>query len=200
MEIDNNPTSTSAAERTRFLLRNLLKGILWLTILVTAYILAKKYLDFDLETLLGPLYENAFLIFTIFFTSEVIFGIIPPELFMFWALRNEDLIIYLGNIVALSIMSYFAGVLGYYIGSYFNSTRIYRLLRRNYLGRYEKLFNQYGGFLVIVAALTPLPFSAICMLVGAVKFSFRKFVWFSLFRFLRFLVYSVIIWEASVLN
>lgn len=200
MEVKDKPATTSAAERTKFLLRNLLKGILWLTILVTAYILAKKYLNFNLEEWLGPLYDSPVLIFSIFLGSEIIFGIIPPELFMFWALRNEDLIVYLGNIVALSIMSYIAGVTGYYIGSYFNTTKIYRLLRRNYLGRYERLFNQYGGFLVIVASLTPLPFSAICMLVGAVKYNFRKFVWFSLFRFLRFLVYSIIIWEANVLN
>lgn len=199
MEQEQEHHST-ASERTRFLLRNLLKGMLWLAILVTANILAKKHLDFDFREILGPLYDSPTSIFLIFLVSEVVFGIIPPEIFMFWALRNEILSDYVANIIALSLMSYAAGVIGYYLGSYFNSTKIYRLLRKNYLGRYEKLFNQYSGFLVIVAALTPLPFSGICMLVGAVKYSFRKFIWFSLFRFARYIVYAAIIWEANVLN
>lgn len=174
--------------------------MIWLTILITAYFLAKRHLNFDLQVLLGPLYENVVAIFSIFLFSELVFGIIPPEFFMFWALRNESLIIYLENVTALAFMSYFAGIVGYYIGSYFNSTRVYRLLRKNYLGKFDKLFNRYGGFLVIVAALTPIPFSGVCMIVGAVKYNFRKFIWISLLRFVRFTVYGIIIWEANILN
>ncbi len=188
------------SEKSQFLLRNLLRGLVWLTILITAYILAKKHLNFDFEMVLGPIYENVPAVFSIFLLSELVFGIIPPEFFMFWALRHENLVIYLENVVVLAMMSYFAGVMGYYIGSYFNSTKIYRLIRTNYLRRFEKLFYQYGGFLVVVAALTPLPFSGICMLVGAVKYNFRKFIWISLLRFVRFTIYGIIIWEANILN
>ncbi len=191
---------SKVTEKTKFLLRNLLRGLIWLAVLVTAYLWAKKNLDFDLQVLLGPLYDNAPAVFSIFLISELVFGIIPPELFMFWALRHENIIIYLENVAALAFMSYFAGLIGYYIGSYFNSTRLYRLLRRNYLKRFDKHFNRYGGFLVVVAALTPLPFSGICMLVGAVKYRLRKFVWISLLRFVRFTAYGIIIWEANILN
>ena len=189
-----------ATERTRFFLKNMLRGLLWLTVLITAYFFAKKNLDFDLEVLLGPLYENVVAIFSIFLISELVFGIIPPEFFMFWALRNESLIMYLENVVVLAFMSYFAGVIGYYVGSYFNSTRFYRLIRKNYLGKFDRHFNRFGGFLVIVAALTPLPYSGICMLAGAVKYNFRKFIWFSMLRFVRFTIYGIIIWEANILN
>lgn len=199
MQRDNKPAK-SAAERTRFLVTNLLKGLAWLAILITAYILAKKYLDFDLKEWLGPLYDNAPVIYTIFLTSEVIFGIIPPEIFMFWSARHEDLGIYIQNVAALSAISYAAGLIGYYIGSYFNTTRFYRAMKKNVFGKFEEHFNNYGGFLVVVAALTPLPFSGICMLVGAVRYSLRKFIWFSLFRFLRYIVYAAVIWEAHIIN
>ena len=187
-------------EKTRFLLGNLLKGFVWLAVLVSAYIIAKRHLNFDLQVFLGPLYDNAPMIFCIFLVSELVFGIIPPEFFMFWALRHENINFYMENVAALAFMSYFAGLIGYYIGSYFNSTRIYRLIRRNYLQKFDKHFNRYGGFLVVVAALTPLPFSGICMLAGAVKFNLKMFIWFSLFRFVRFTAYSIVIWEANIMN
>lgn len=195
-----NAEPTSQSEKTRFLLSNLLKGLAWLAVIVIGYFLAKKYFNFDLELLLGPLYEKPVAIFSIFLVSEVVFGIIPPEFFMLWSLRDEVLLLYIQNIAALALMSYFAGIVGYFIGSYFNTTVMYRLIRRNYLGKYEKMFNNYGGFLILVAALTPLPFSGICMLVGAVNYPKRKFFWISMSRFIRFIVYAFIIWEANILN
>lgn len=192
--------TTSQSEKTRFLLSNLLKGLVWLAVIITGYFLAKKYLDFDLEMLLGPIYEKPVAIFSIFLVSEVVFGIIPPEFFMLWSLRDEVLLLYIQNIAALAMMSYFAGIVGYLVGSYFNSTVWYRLLRRNYLGKYDQMFNNYGGFLILVAALTPLPFSGICMLVGAVNYPKRKFLWISMSRLIRFVVYAFIIWEANILN
>jgi len=190
----------TAQQRTQFLMKNLIRGFLWLAAIVILYILARKYLNFDFKEWLGPVYDNVTLIYTIFLTSEIVFGIIPPEIFMFWAARHETIDIYIQNIIVLTFISYAAGIIGYFIGSYFNKTRLYRALKKNVFGKFEVHFNNYGGFLVVVAALTPIPFSGICMLVGAVKYNFRKFMWFSLFRFVRFIVYAIIIWEANVLS
>lgn len=189
-----------AIERTRFFLRNLLKGIIWLAVIVGGYFYLKANYNFTLQGLLGPLYDQPVLIFSIFFASETIFGIIPPELFMIWALRNELISQYILNIIGLAVISYSAGVIGYYIGSHFSTTQLYRTLQKNYLGKFEKHFNRFGGFLVIVAALTPLPFAGICMLMGTVKYPYRRFLLFSLTRFLRFVVYAAIIWEANILQ
>lgn len=176
------------------------RGLFWLTVIVFLYFYAKKNLDFDLEVILGPLYNRPTVIYSIFLTSEVIFGIIPPEFFMLWSLRHGELGLYIQNIIALSSVSYCAGVIGYYIGNYFNGTRLYRALKRNIFGKFERRFYQYGGFIVVVAALTPLPFSGICMMIGAVKYSFRRFIVIALMRFVRFLAYGIIIWEANILN
>ncbi|MBV6647654.1 MAG: VTT domain-containing protein [Cyclobacteriaceae bacterium] len=194
-EISHRPS-----DKTRFLIRNLIKGLIWLVILVGLYLYAKKHLDFSFEQWLGPVYEQPSVIYSIFLGSEVIFGIIPPELFMFWSLRNGDVLLYIQNILALSALSYVAGLIGYYIGSHFNRTQLYVAMKRNVFGKFEKHFNNYGGFLVVVAALTPIPFSGICMLVGAVNYSFRRFVWISMMRFVRFFAYAIIIWEANILN
>ena len=62
---------------------------------------------------------------------------------------------------------------------------------------YEEFFRRFGGFLIFVAAVTPLPYSAVCLLVGSVNFKFRNFLLISSTRFLRFAVYSYILWEAG---
>ncbi len=186
-------------ERTRFLLKNLGRGLIWLIVIVGGYFFLKNKFNFSLADILGPVYDQPTTIFGIFLASEVIFGIIPPELFMIWALRHENLDLYIQNIIALSVISYLAGAVGYYIGSHFNTTRLYASLEKNYLGRFEKHMNRFGGFLVIVAAITPIPFSGICMLMGTVKYPVKRFMVISLMRFMRFGVYAYIIWEANIL-
>lgn len=189
-----------AMERTRFFLKNLLRGLIWLGVIVGGYFYLKANYDFSLQSLLGPIYDEPLLIFFIFFVSETVFGIIPPELFMIWALRNEVVIDYIGNVSILIALSYCAGIIGYYVGSHFGTTQLYRSLQKNYLGKFEKHVNRFGGFLVIVAALTPLPFAGICMLMGTVKYPYRRFLLMSTTRILRFVVYGAIIWEANILQ
>lgn len=186
--------------RRRFLLRNLARGFVWLLVIVGGYFYARNNLNFTFEAVLGPVYHQPVVVYLIFLASEIIFGIIPPEFFMIWSLRNEILMQYVNNIISLSIISYVAGVVGFFIGQYLNNTQFYKQMKKRVFGKFETHLNRYGGFLVIVAALTPLPFSGIAMLVGSVKYSFRKYLYFSLFRFVRFFAYSIIIWEANVFN
>lgn len=194
----SDKTEKELPDRRRFLIKNLLRGFLWLAVIVIAFIYLRKNYDFTLETVLGPVYDKPTVVYLIFLTSEVVFGIIPPEFFMIWSLRNEMLMAYVNNVTALSAISYVAGIIGFGIGAYLKNTRFYRIMKIRVFGKFEKHLNNYGGFLVIVAALTPLPFSGIGMLVGSVHYSFKKYLWFSLFRFLRFLAYGIVIWEANI--
>lgn len=182
--------------KSGFLLRHLLKGLLWFALLVVAYVVVKRYVDVDYLEWLSPIYEKPFYVFSIFTISEVVVGIIPPEIFMIWSLREGDAYIYIANVTLLAGLSYAAGVIGYFIGSYLNQTRFYKTLEKNFFGKYTAYLDEYGGFLIIVAALTPLPFSGICMLVGAMKYPFKKLLLFTLTRFIRFSVYAYIIWAA----
>ncbi|MFY0607531.1 MAG: VTT domain-containing protein [Cyclobacteriaceae bacterium] len=189
-----------AMERTRFFLKNLVRGLIWLGVIVGGYFYLKANYNFTMESMLGSLYDRPMVIFSIFFLSETVFGIIPPELFMIWALRNELILQYILNVSLLAGLSYVAGVIGYYIGSHFSTTQLYRTLQKNYLAKFEKHLNRFGGFLVVVAALTPLPFAGICMLMGTVKYPYRSFLYLATTRILRFVVYAMIIWETNILQ
>ena len=193
-----NKTSNELPDRRRFLIKNLLRGFLWLAVIVIGFIYLRKNYNFTLEAVLGPVYDQPTIVYLIFLASEVIFGIIPPEFFMIWSLRDEVLMAYINNVIALSAISYMAGIIGFGIGAYLKNTRFYRIMKYRVFGKFEKHLNNYGGFLVVVAALTPLPFSGIAMLVGSVHYSFKKYLWFSLLRFLRFIAYGIVIWEANI--
>ncbi len=195
----SNNLEKSLPGKTRFLLKNLLKGFAWLAVLVAAFVWAKHELGDDYISWLQPIYNKPIAVFSIFLTSEILIGIIPPELFMIWAARNGIVSDYVGNMVLLASVSYMAGFIGHRIGTYLNQSKFYRLMKRNFFGKYEKYINDFGGFIIIVAALTPVPFSGIAMMTGSLRYPLKKYLIYSSFRFLRFAFYAIIIWEANIL-
>jgi membrane protein YqaA with SNARE-associated domain len=185
--------------KSTFLIRNLLRGLVWLALIIGAFLFIKNKVDINYLAWLKPIYENTFIIFLIYFTSELVIGIIPPEIFMIWALRNGSIAEYMILILILAVISYLAGLAGYFFGRYLHTTLVYRFIRRKFLTKMERKLNIYGLYIIIVAALTPLPFSGVSMLVGSVKYPLRKYILYSLTRFIRFAVYSWFIWEANTI-
>lgn len=183
----------------QFVIRNILRGVGWLAAFLTAYILIKRYVNLDFLAWLEPIFDREVLIFSIFLGSEIIVGIIPPEFFMLWALRYETLANYSLVILVLTTTSYLAGVIGFSVGWYLNQTVFYRYLRKRFLKRMETRLQTFGPYLVVIAALTPIPFSGVAMLVGSVRYSFKKYLLLSLSRFLRFFIYAWIFWEAHII-
>ena len=186
-------------DKTRFFIVNFLRGLLIITVFVVGFIIFKKYVKIDYLSWLQPIYDNPVLVFTIYTISEVFLGIIPPELFFIWSTHSGDLNVYIVYIIILALISYGAGLFGFWIGIKLNETIIYRWIKRRYLIRYLKYLNNYGFFVIIVAALTPIPFSGISMLMGSVNYPFRKFWVYALSRFIRYAVYSIIFWEISII-
>jgi len=187
-----------AGEKTRFLFKNLLRGLLGLASILTIFIIFKKNISLDFLTLLEPFFENTFLIISIYSISELLFGIIPPEFFMLWALRFESLHDYTFYVLLFTVISYFAGFAGFLFGRFLNTTILYRYIRRRFFGKYHSMLKEYGYFLILVAALTPLPYSAISMIVGSFHYPISKYLLWALTRFIRYAVYAAIIWEANL--
>lgn len=176
-----------------------MRGLIWLVIIIGIFLLFKKYVDDNYISWLTPIFDAPAIMIIVFLASEVMVGIIPPEVFMIWALRNNDIPEYIATIALLAVISYLAGLTGYFIGRYLNTTLFYRFFRRKFLSKSEKLLNIYGLYMIIVAALTPVPFSGVSMLIGSVRYPFKKYFFYSLTRFLRFAIYSWIIWEVNSL-
>ncbi len=181
--------------RSSFLLKNLLRGILWFAVIITAFILAEEYIRSAFERDIEAIQDKPIILFMVFFASEVIFGLIPPEFFMLlWILHKISLSGYILNLVVLTILSYLAGVIGYLIGSNFSRTGLYKKLYVRYLLQYEQQLRRYGAFLVLVAAVTPIPYSATCMLAGSVNLPFKQFLLIGIARIIRFAAYGYLVW------
>ena len=188
----------SQVGKREFLFKNLGKGLLWLAILIFAFVLIKKNVDLDATGWLVSLGDKPYIVYTIYIMSELLIGIIPPEMFMMWSVELTTGRSYVLDVALLAVFSYIAGTVTYYFGRYFNQTVLYRYVRKRYLRRYEDIFFRFGGFLLFVAAVTPIPYSGICMLMGAVNFPANKFFVITLFRFVRFAVYGYAVYQASL--
>jgi len=186
-------------EKTTFLFSNLLKGLFWFALLIVAFVFIKENINLNFLKILKPIFDNTPLILTVYALSEFFFGIIPPELFMIWALREGSLESYIFYVLVFSLISYLAGFVGYLFGSYLDSTLYFRYVRKRFLGKYHSLLQRFGVFLILVAALTPLPFSGISMLVGSLRYPFKKYLFWALSRFLRFAAYALILWHANLI-
>ena len=177
----------------KFLITNLAKGLATLFLIVIGLLLLKNKLadgSFEWATDMHPL-----IVYFGFLISEVVFGVIPPEFFMVWSIDAGLFDIYAVDILFLSIISYGAGILGYHMGALMSYASWFHRIKNKYFSKVEMQLVRYGGFLIFVGALTPLPYSGICMLVGAYNYPFPNFLFYALSRFVRYGLYSFIIWE-----
>ena len=182
--------------RLFFFFKNFIRGLLFFAIALGFYKVSFSYLD--LSSLKNQISFDfpSFFVFTLFFMSEVILGIIPPELFMIWAISSKPLGSYLFYVVTFSFLSYIAGFTAFLFGKYLHNTWLYEFMKKNIIGKYERKISTFGWLVIVVAAITPLPFSATCAVVGAVGFDRKKYLFYSSARFLRYAIYGFFIWLA----
>jgi len=180
-----------------FLAKNMGRAVLYALIIGTAYYLFKEYfITENQEVWLKRFYSNPTLIYLIYVGSEVFFGLFPPEFFMLWAFHKGDTVQYLLNLCFFAGVSYGAGYLAFIIGRILRKTFLFGYLSQKLLAKYWPLFRKYGSALIIAAALTPLPWALISLLVGSTEYRLRRFFFFALFRVFRFAIYGFIIYQS----
>lgn len=181
-----------------YFFKNLLKGFVYLVVLIGLVILFKNYFQSQFDAIEHVISDSYLKMFVIFLISELFVGLIPPELFMVWTL-DDPLHYYILSILVMTVVSIFAGWLNYLFGRFIANREFFLHLfnRRLRLKKYQKRFEQYGSGLIIVAAVTPLPFSLISLLTGTLLFPQKKYLILSSFRILRFIAYGIAIYEVG---
>ena len=182
--------------RLLFFFKNFFRGLLFFAVALGFYKITFSYLD--LASLKNQIAFDfpSFFVFLLFFTSEVVLGVIPPELFMIWAITSKPIESYLFYVIMFSILSYTAGFAAFLFGKYLHNTWLYDFMKRNIIGKYERKITAFGWLVIVVAAITPIPFSATCAVVGAVGFDRKKYLFYALARFIRYAIYGFFIWLA----
>ena len=182
--------------KSSFLIKNLVRGLIWFAVIITLFIVLEGYIQENFKSHIDDIRANPGILYGTYTLSEIVFGILPPELFMMiWILDDIDVSGFIINLSILTVISYGAGILGYYIGRTFSKTNFYQIrIREKYLKQYEKQLRKYGGYLVFVGAVTPLPFSATCMLAGSAHLDFKTFLLICSSRVVRFALYGWMVW------
>lgn len=182
--------------RIKFLVNNGLKGLAWFAIILVAYFIFEEIvISKNPDAWVERFYAQPLLIYSIYLASEFFFGIIPPELFMIWAYNKGGAWHYIFNVAFFAGVSYAMGYLTFLIGQFLLRRATFRWLRRKFFVQQSKMLKKYGLFLIIIAALTPVPWSAVCLLIGSAEYPSKKFLKYALFRILRFAVYGYLIFQ-----
>jgi len=148
----------------------------------------------DFNSLLTNLVEtySPFVIFSFFLVSETILGVIPPEIFIAWSAKSASPWLFL---FVLATMSYLGGILAFYAGN-----RLLKIPRvknhlENKIAKHITNLRKWGGFFVFIGAMLPVPHSIVSLACGLIKYNFRNYLLWALFRYLRFVIYALVIFR-----
>lgn len=190
-------------EYYRFVAQNALRGILWLSVIVVLYVLARLYIPTEWLTWLKPLTSNPPLMYVTFFLSETIFGLIPMELYIFWAKEYmHEPSGFAASVLLFASLSFLGGIVAYYAGVWAQHIPwLKRLSQFESFQAYSTLYRRWGGVIIIIAALTPLPYATISFLSATFRFPFSHYLLYASTRFIRFFLvgwgtwYSTDLWH-----
>jgi membrane protein YqaA with SNARE-associated domain len=148
----------------------------------------------DINTFLNNLvatYSPQF-IFSFFLISETVLGLIPPEVFIAWASKSVTPWLFL---LLLATMSYIGGIISYIIGNRIFLIPSVKNHLENKIARHITNLRKWGGFFVFVGAMLPIPHSVVSLASGLIKYNFKHYLLWALFRYVRFAIYAAVIFQ-----
>jgi len=182
------------------LIKTFFRTIFSILILIVVVYLAKRFLTDELVSI-GRIFIEKFgltgLFFDVYFVDTFI---VPASPDLFLALLIADGRNQLSGLILICIASVLGGISGYWIGFKLDNWKIIQRFVKKYQKQGKFMFHRYGASAVIIAALTPLPFSTICWLAGMFQMEFKKFLIATMFRIPRMILYYYIIagvWKFS---
>ncbi|WP_378174400.1 YqaA family protein [Aquimarina sp. SS2-1] len=163
-------------------------------LLFIAGLLIVNYFVININDVLIYVTQNYadYVVFSVFFASESLLGLIPPEIFIAWSDKASSPILYLS---ILALLSYLGGVISYFIGKSITKIPSVHEYLEVKMAKHIRNTRKWGGFLIIVGALLPIPFSITSIAAGMIKYPFINYLLFGLLRFVRFYLYAVAIFS-----
>ena len=112
------------------------------------------------------------------FSESIVFPIPPDPLVIAVGVASPESAIW---VAALATVASVAGAyIGHWLGRRVGRPLLYRLVSQSKVERAEELFNRYGAWTIIVAAITPIPYKVFTILAGIMNLPVRPFLLASL--------------------
>ena len=177
----------------RFVGNSLKKAILPILLVIGALLVLNEYVV-NINSVLVTVTEtfSPIGILGVFLASESLLGLVPPELFIAWAGKSTMPIVYLS---LLALASYLGGIFSYFMGKAITKIPAVHIYLQEKMAKHIKNTEKWGGFLIIVGALLPIPFAVTSIAAGIINYRFRNYLLFGLLRFLRFYGYAIVIFK-----
>ena len=196
--LKNNLRRWSLAHRyykiTRFysFLKNTAYQAFFMIVIFVLLLMAVNYFITDINLLLNNIFEiySPKIIVLSFFISESILGLIPPEIFILWSSKSDSPILFL---FALASASYLGGIVSYFIGMRISLMPAVRKHIERKIKQHIINLRKWGGVFIVLGAISPIPHSIVSIGAGLINYKFKYYLLWSLFRYLRFVVYFLII-------
>ena len=176
-----------------FLKSTAIKGGIVIVIFV-AVLLALEYFFLDFNSLLNTLVAtySPKIIFSFFLLSETVLGLVPPEIFIAWASKSGTPWLFL---FTLATMSYVGGIIAYFIGNRLFLIPAVKNHIENKIALHISNLRRWGGLFVFIGAMLPLPHSIVSLACGLIKYNFKHYLLWALFRYVRFVIYAMVIFQ-----
>lgn len=201
-----NPTKTRKKSRLQLLhqyysytgfykfIKDALKKAVPAIAIVVGILLIINYTVIDVNTALTYVIDNYsdFTIIGTFLLSESILGIIPPELFIAWSGKTDTPII---SLTLLATMSYIGGILSYFMGKGITKIPAVHEYLEVKMKKHIKNTRKWGGLIIAVGALLPIPFAMTSIAAGMIKYRFTNYLLFGALRYIRFYAYALVIFK-----
>ena len=177
----------------RFVGQSLKKAVLPVILFVAALFAVNEYVV-NINSVLITVTEtfSPLGILSVFLLSETLLGLVPPELFIAWSGKSSSPILFLS---LLALASYIGGILSFFMGRAITRIPAVHKYLQDKMSRHIKNTEKWGGFLIVVGALLPVPFSMTSIAAGIINYGFRHYLLFGLLRFLRFYGYAIVIFK-----
>ena len=178
----------------RFVGASLKKAILPVILFLAALFAVNEYV-ININSVLVTVTEtfSPLGITSVFLASESIgLGLVPPELFIAWAGKSAMPILFLSF---LALASYVGGIISYWIGKAITKIPAVHRYMETKMSKHIKNTEKWGGFLIVVGALLPIPFAVTSVAAGIINYKFKYYLLFGLLRFIRFYGYALVIFK-----
>ena len=179
---------------TRFysFLKNTAYQAFFMIVIFVLLLMAVNFFIIDINLLINNILEtySPKIVVLFFLISESILGLIPPELFILWSSKSGSPFLFL---FALATVSYIGGAVSYFIGMRISlmpavSKHVEQKIKQHIIN-----LRKWGGLFIVLGAISPIPHSIVSIGAGLIDYKFKYYLLWSLFRYLRFVIYYFII-------
>ncbi len=95
----------------------------------------------------------------------------------------------------MAVISFIGASITFFIGTKIHKSRLYDKLVNGRFNKYVLMYRKWGGVLIVLSGMTPLPFATISLISASLGIPYLNYAIFASTRFIRFLIYGLIFWH-----